>query len=312
MASSKQRFQRKAADLSALAHKSLTEDDVVEIQSVLLGSNNYLAAQAAGVIGKQGLDDLLPDLLAAYDFFMDDPVRRDKGCLAKTAVVKALVALNGYEERLYLDGVHYRQMEPVYGGRADTAADLRSQCALGLLQMGYGDVLFELVNLLEDEELQCRMTAVAALVSVGSDTGELLLRHKCLAGDADPKVLDNCFAGLLEMNLDRSLPFVGQFAAGADEVLAESAALALGETSDSRAYKLLYGIWESTVNENKRTMLMLPIALTRQEAAFAFLFEMIRRGPESYARAALDACRIFEYDDSFQERVHAAKGERGL
>lgn len=310
MSNSKQQFQQKAAALAALSGKALTQDDIDDLQNALLGNNNYLAAQAAAVVEKQKIEALMPDLPAAYDFFMEEGAKRDKGCLAKTAVVKALMALNGYEEGLYLQGVRYVQMEPVYGGQADTAADLRSQCALALLQMGYGDVLFELVNLLQDKELQCRMTAVSALVSIGSDTGELLLRSKCLAGDPDPKVIDNCFAGLLEINLDRSLSFVARFVAEEDAVLAESAALALGETSDLRAFRLLHGIWESTVNEKKRTSLMLPIALTRQEAAFQFLFDTIKTGPDTYAKAALEACRVYDYDENFQQRVQEALEER--
>jgi hypothetical protein len=107
MPSSKQRFQQKAAELAALSNKPLTEDALADIQHALLGSNNYLAAQAAAVIEKRKIEALLPDLLAAYDFFLDDPAKRDKGCLAKTAVVKALVALNSYEEQLFLQGVRY-------------------------------------------------------------------------------------------------------------------------------------------------------------------------------------------------------------
>lgn len=311
MPKSKQQFQQKAAELAALSEKTLTQDDLDDLQDALLGGNNYLAAQAAAVIGKQKIDSLMPDLLAAYDFFMDDGAKRDKGCLAKTAFVKALVDLNAYEEQLYRDGAAYIQMEPVYGGQADTGADLRSQCALALLQIGYGDVLFVLVDLLQDKELQCRMTAVSALVSLEIDESERLLRFKCLAGDADPKVIDNCFAGLLEINLDRSLPFVARFIDGEDEVLAESAALALGETADLRAFKHLHKVWQSTVSEKKRTSLMLPIALTRQEKAFQFLFDTIESGPEAYARAAVNACRVYDYDERFQERVQKAIKARG-
>jgi HEAT repeat protein len=306
MANSKQRFEQKVADLAALADKPLTERDLTTLQDALLGNNNLLAAQAAAVIAQQQLEELLLDLPAAYDYFLDDGAKRDKGCLAKTAVVKALIALNSYEEALFLQGVCYRQMEPVYGGQADTAADLRSQCLIALLQIGSREVLFELVNLLYDSELQCRMTAVSTLTSLADNTSELLLRAKCLSGDPDPKVIDTCFAGLLQINLDRSLPFVAQFVLGEDDILAESAALAIGETSDQRAFQFLYDTWQSTVSEKKRTALMLPIALTRQEKAFQFLLDTIKSGPDAYAQAALDACRIYDYDDDFQRRVQEA------
>jgi hypothetical protein len=311
MPTSKNRFQQKVAELATLAEKPLTSDTQAKILAALWGNNNYLAAQAADLIGRKQIEALLPDLLAAFDTFMANP-DKDKGCLAKTAIVKAINDLNGCQEQLFLQGVRYRQMEPVYGGKADTAADLRSQCLVALLRIGYSDILFEVVNLLQDGELQARITAVSALVALGDMSGELLLRLKCLAGDPDPKVLDNCFAGLLQINPDRSLSFVAQFIEGEDEVVAESAALALGETADLRAFKLLHNVWESTVSEKKRRALMLPIALTRQEDAFQFLFETIRTGPESYARAAVEACRIYDYDPHFQVRLREAVEARSL
>lgn len=82
--------------------------------------------------------------------------------------------------------------------------------------------------------------------------------------------------------------------------------------SDLRAFKLLHKIWESTVSENKRKALMLPIALTRQEAAFQFLFDTIKTGPETYAKAALEACRVYDYDEDFQTRVQEAVEARGF
>ena len=311
MPTAKNRFQQKSAELAALIEKPLTLEAQALIQAALLGNNNYLAAQAAGLVGRKQIEALLPDLLTAFDAFMDSPAR-DKGCQAKTAIVKALNELNSYEDQLFLQGVRYHQMEPVYGGQADTAADLRSQCLLALLRIGYSNVLFEAVNLLQDSELQARITAVSALVAIGNETAELLLRFKCLAGDPDPKVLDNCFVGLLQINLDRSLPFVAQFVSQDDELTAESAAMALGETSDARAFQRLHEIWSTTVSEEKRTMLILPIALTRQEAAFHFLFETIKIGPESYAKAAVEACRIYDYDLHIQERLHEAIKARSL
>ena len=45
----------------------------------------------------------------------------------------------------------------------DTAAELRGVCALGLVRMGYRDVLVELADLLMDPEAQARMMAARSL-----------------------------------------------------------------------------------------------------------------------------------------------------
>src|SRR6266566_3450965 len=77
---------------------------------------------------------LVPDLLAALDRFFLDPVKSDPQCWAKNALVQALATLGHEEAAVFVRGLRHIQMEPVWGGQEDTAAALRGNSALALVQ----------------------------------------------------------------------------------------------------------------------------------------------------------------------------------
>ena len=104
--------------------------------------------------------------------------------------------------------LRYRQLEPVWGGTADTAVDVRASCAMGLVASGYSRALVELTALLNDTDAAARVGAVRAIACGNPREAELLLRSKALAGDAEPQVLGECFTGLLAVEPEESLGFV--------------------------------------------------------------------------------------------------------
>src|SRR4030095_8290687 len=128
--------------------------------------------------------------------FMQNPTKSDKGCAAKTAVIKALLAADCDDEEMFLKGVRHVQLEPTWGGRADTAAPLRALCGLGLVQMGSPDAMIELAMLLADTEADARIGAASALGHCGP-TAAPLLRFKVLTGDEEPAVTAECFNSLM-------------------------------------------------------------------------------------------------------------------
>ena len=77
-------------------------------------------------------------------------------------------------------------MEPVWGGTADTAADVRGTCALGLVATGYPRALVAIAQLLYDAEPDTRVGAIRAAANGAPREAELLLRSKALAGDEEP------------------------------------------------------------------------------------------------------------------------------
>ena len=49
-----------------------------------------VVADAAQIVGERALSELAPELIAAFDVFMDEPEETDKRCRAKIAIVEAL------------------------------------------------------------------------------------------------------------------------------------------------------------------------------------------------------------------------------
>ncbi len=82
-----------------------------------------VVAKAAALAGEHSLREQIPALLNAYGGFLQDPVKRDPNCMAKQAIARALVGLECEDTAFFLQGIRYRQLEPVWGGSADTAID---------------------------------------------------------------------------------------------------------------------------------------------------------------------------------------------
>ena len=211
-----------------------------ELREVLGGEGSHAVARAATLVGELGLEALVPDLVASLPRFFDDPVRADPGCAAKTAIVEALRRLEQDERALYRRAVAHVQMEPVFGGRVDTAADLRGAAALALAESAGGDVLVDLAHLLADPEAPVRVSAARAVAVHGREGGIPLLHLKALAGDVEPRVVSECLLSLLRLDPENALPFVASFFDRGDAA-AEAAAIALGESRQAEALPLLRG-----------------------------------------------------------------------
>ena len=82
-----------------------------EIGQYLAHKSNAVVAKAAQLVGNFELQDLRPHLVEAFHRFMKDPATADRGCAAKTAIVRALEALATPEEAIYLTGIRHIQME---------------------------------------------------------------------------------------------------------------------------------------------------------------------------------------------------------
>lgn len=103
---------------------------------------------------------LLPEV---FSRFMPDSLRDDKGCTAKAAIARALERIESQDDRVFHAGLFYVQLKPVYGGRQDTAVELRSICAIALARLSPSDVLDLRAELLCDPEHGARAAAARAL-----------------------------------------------------------------------------------------------------------------------------------------------------
>src|SRR6516164_2286121 len=209
----KQAFEKQIANLEALRTASDPTASLPALRKALKDRNNYLVSKAAAVVGDLKLEDLIPDLIVAFDRFLNDPVKSDPQCWAKTAIAKALKDLGHRDAEVFLKGIGHIQMEPVWGGRADSAPTLRGTCALALVDCQLDDlaILTHLADCLADPEKPVRMDAAVAIGQVGREEGAMLLRLKALIGDREPEVTGQCFLSLMSLAPRESLAFIRRF-----------------------------------------------------------------------------------------------------
>jgi hypothetical protein len=281
------------------------------VGKALQDKHHRVVGKAALLAEEKQLHERIGDLLAAWPRFLQDPVKRDPNCIAKNAIARALVALECRDVPFFLEGIRYVQREPVWGGSADTAADVRCSCAMGLVSSGYVRAIPELAVLLNDPEVRAREGAARAISCGHPREAEGLLRFKVLVGDAHPEVLSECFTGLLAIAPEECMAFVAANLSHPDEAVRDFAALALGESRHPLALKHLQNRWDAVlVSAEMRAVLIRAAAVHRSEAAFDWLLSIIENGPKKQADVAVDALSVYERNTKLAERVKTALAKR--
>ena len=290
-------------------HDRATFDEA--LGKALQDKNYRVVGRAASLVEEHQLATRIPDLLAAYARFLQDAAKRDPNCIAKKAITRALVTLECRDSEFYLKGIRYVQLEPVWGGTADTAVDVRGTCAMGLVSSGYVRAVPELAVLLADSEVRAREAAVRAISCGYPREAEALLRFKMLAGDERPEVLAECFTGLLAIAPEECMTLVAAHLSHRDEAVRDFAALALGESHHPLALEHLRRRWDAVlVPEEMRATLIRAAAVHRSEAAFDWLLTIIENGTKKQADIAVDALAVYERNTKLAERVKAALAKR--
>lgn len=298
------------AQLAEIRHQPVSQQSTDELQQILRSKFAVAIAQAAKLVEERQLRLLIPDLLDAFDRCLSHPVETDPNCHAKAGIADALYHLEYPEAGVFLKGIRHVQMEPVWGGKVDTAAKLRGICAMGLVRMNYPEVLIELGDLLSDPEPEARIAAARAIAYSGYPNGVPLLRLRARVGD-EPAVLSDCLAALLTLDADRSLPFVASFLNAPLSQTQELVALVLGESRLPAAFPLLRQWWEKTREPELRRTGLLAIATLRQDQPLDFLLDLLATGTSQNARDAITALDIYRSDQTLWQRVAAAVEQRG-
>lgn len=296
-------LDRKLARLSELRALPESEALLQELRQSLGDKSPHVVARAVKLIGEREITELVPTVEANLERFTVEPTRSDKGCLAKTAIIKCLVQLEQGSAEIFLRGLHTVQMEPSYGGPVDTAVELRSYSAMGLSATAYPHTVLELVTALTDPEPPVRRAAIQALGAAGGLEVEPLLRFKALSGDREPQVVSDALEVLLAIAPGRSLSFVERFLDSRDEDIAEAAALALGASRCEAAFELLTARIENRIDSSFTRTLLLSLSMLRRENSIAYLLDLVAKAPRRRAEHALQALAIHRYDDKIRERV---------
>ena len=323
MPGGKEAFERKLQALASLRAASSSEAApelaIDPLRKAVKDRSNYLVSKAAALTGELRLIALIPDLLAAFDRFMIDPVKTDPQCWAKNAIVKVLKDLNHDDPAVFLRGIEHIQMEPVWSipPVVDTALTLRGACALALVSCALDrqTILTRLIALLVDE-LPVQLDAITALGQVpGADTA-LLLRLKALLGDKEPEVTGQCFDVLLEISPADSVPFVARFFAAENPDVRSEAASALAASREPQAIEALKrcfaGPATGLADAALKKAILQSLAGSRQIAGAEFLLSVVEEGPSEHAALAVQSLASGRFREEFRERVEASVRRRGL
>jgi hypothetical protein len=120
---------KKSLDAALAALRAARELDEERARGVLiegLGHKSWMVvAEAAAAAQELGGQELVEPLGQVWERFSRDGTKTDPGCRAKQAALDALDHLYVMEPGYFLPAIDYRQMEPVFGGRADTAGGVR-------------------------------------------------------------------------------------------------------------------------------------------------------------------------------------------
>jgi HEAT repeat protein len=285
----KRKFEEQIAALDALRQQS-PEAAIEPLRKALTNRNNFVAAKAADLIREFDLRQLTPELLTTFDRFFVDAVKSDPQCWAKNSISRALAAFEHTDAQVFLRGMKHIQHEPAWGGSSDSAGTLRGTCALALVQcrsLADAELLTLLIDLFADKEKSVLVAAVGAIANMGSPFSSLLLRLKAIVGKDEPEVLGACYSGILQLEGANAIPWVSRFLAAGDDASAE-AALALAATHSTHAFEELSKQLDHASDPWFRSVLLSAIALTRQDAAIEFLFELVRT-EALQAEAAIEA-----------------------
>jgi HEAT repeat protein len=281
-----------------------------EMLKATKSGHSAVVERVAKIALKNSLVDLADDLAKAFERFLKNGADTDKGCSAKLAIATMLYETGKGESDTFVAGIHHVQMEPVWGKSVDTAGELRGVCALGLVRVGYRDVLSELADLLADKEPQARIAAARAIAYLGKDEGVLPLRTKILLGDSEPDVTGECMAALLRLAPTKLMSFVSRFLNNPDPATREQAMNAIAASKQPAAFELLRKKWDETIDPNARRQLLTAIAALRIEPAIAFLLEQIEDGSAAAARDTIEAMTTYRSDASVRARVETLVKER--
>jgi HEAT repeat protein len=303
--------EAKLAKLRALRGAPSSPEVLKELRTALGDASNLVVAEAAAMASEGHYAELVPEMLAAFDRFLDEPEETDKRCRAKIAIAEALNQLEFSEEDFLWRGARFVQFEPVWGGEQDTAAPLRVACAFSLVRIHAHGVMPYLVDLICDPEKIARVGAAQALAYSETDAAGLLLRLKARLGDEEPEVVSECFNGLLKVTPQEGLAFVAEFLNSPDQAVQEAAILALGDSRRREAFEILKDFWEKRVPARLQETVLMALALLRLPMANDFLLALVTGESEAIARMALAALAVHRYDARLRERIAAAVSTSG-
>jgi HEAT repeat protein len=282
------------------------------LRQALADRVNLVVAKAAKIAAERQFGEMIPDLVRAFDRLLEKP-QRDPQCWGKIAICNALRDLDHRESAPYLRGARHVQMEPVWGGEADTAQPLRGACLLALIactDLDRVEILRCLVDAITEKEAVVRVEAARAIAEMEGEDAALLLRMKSRVGDGEAEVIGQVFDGLLRLEGSAAVPFLASILESGNPQAREEAALALGSSRLPAAVPLLKLALEGTRDSGYREVLLRALSLSREPEALELLFGMVKSARLADATDALEALAIHRATPEIRQAAEAAVKDR--
>jgi HEAT repeat protein len=293
----------KLAAIRALRGQALTVEQKAELRKRIGDRSNLVVAAAAGLASENALVETAQDLETAFGRFLINPVKDDKLCRAKIAIVQSLDRMEHQDPDVFRKAAKHIQFEPVWGGSEDSAAPLRAAAVVALARTEGSRSLPVLADAMADPAKDVRVAAAVALGAVGTESAGLLLRLKARIGDTDPDVLSECLGGLLAVDPNAHVEFVAEFLDPSRPDVCDAAAMALAKSRLAEALEPLKACWPKCHSRELRQRIFLAIAILRRPNAIDHLIELVADESESTALEALSALRIYKDDARLRERI---------
>jgi HEAT repeats len=296
-------------DRLTLLRQADRSEAIFGLQTTLADRANVVVAKAAKIAGELELYDLMPDLARAFDRLFEKPVETDPQCWGKNAIAIALRDLGYQSAAPFLRGLRHIQMEPVWGGREDTAQVLRAACCAALPQcadLTRDEVLRHLVDAFTDASDKVRVDAARSIEHMGGADSALLLRLKARIGDKEATVTGQVFESLLRLERDGALPFVAEFLDSGDDEIRGEAALALGSSRLPDALTILKQAWKRARDWNRKQVFLRGLSASRLPEAIEFLLDLLKSGRQGEAAQALDALALHRDSAEIKKMVEEA------
>ena len=294
-------------NISELRSEDRSEKSLVLLSKIIKKHEGVVVAKAAELAAEWNATDLAQDLHEAFYRLSQEGLEHDSQCWGKVAIIKALYELAWQDSKVFIQGCKTMQLEPVFGGKQDSAVSVRIASIQALLQLPVSDtsvVMSILADLLADPSHKVRAEAARVCIYTQPELVRPLLRLKIRVGDVESRVLGVCFDSLLM--LDSSLEAIAlilEYAYSPNEVLRAEALASLASSSLNEAITTVTQIYPKLKDIQLRRILLTSLGVSSRPEAFIFLCERLREGDAQEAKWALEALKSKGHDEESKSQI---------
>ncbi|MCA9838485.1 MAG: hypothetical protein KC422_16325 [Trueperaceae bacterium] len=292
----------------ALRLEGQSDDTLARLKKVLRQANGIVVAEAALLASEWFATELTDELADAFVRLRDKGLGEDPQCWGKVALIKALHELAHQDGLVYLKGCQTFQLEPVYGGKEDSAVAVRSLAFGALVQLPVIDfekLMIALADLLADPSPRVRAEAARLSVSGPADKVAPLLRLKLKLGDTETRVMGACCDALLTLAPgEENLELIESLAQSDNGALEAEALAALAGSSHAEAVTLAITAFDRLFDPQLRRIVIMAMAASATGEADAFLLSLLAED-EPEALWALEALKPKRHNPELDKEIEA-------